>query len=114
MSKKTKKPVQNNSKTTNLFVERFKQRLHTAKTPLSTEKHIKTRYGYIEGYQKNNMTQFKGIPYAKAPLGRLRFRAPKEPDSWEGVLETKTLAPEAIQAESNALDDLIDAGQKRT
>ena len=68
MSKKTKNRVQNNSKTTNLFVECFKQRLHTTKTPLSTKNYIKTRYGYIEGYQKNNMTQFKGIPYTKAPL----------------------------------------------
>ncbi|CAH2056120.1 unnamed protein product, partial [Iphiclides podalirius] len=28
---------------------------------------------------------FEGIPYAKPPVGSLRFRDPQEPDSWTGV-----------------------------
>ncbi|XP_053622030.1 juvenile hormone esterase isoform X2 [Plodia interpunctella] len=28
---------------------------------------------------------FQGIPYAKPPLGSLRFKAPQPPESWEGV-----------------------------
>lgn len=28
---------------------------------------------------------FWGVPYAKPPVGELRWRAPQEPDAWEGV-----------------------------
>ncbi|XP_026479336.1 esterase B1-like [Ctenocephalides felis] len=33
---------------------------------------------------------YKGIPYAKAPLGHLRFKAPQEPESWFGVRKAFT------------------------
>ncbi|XP_015838032.2 alpha-esterase like protein E3 isoform X1 [Tribolium castaneum] len=31
--------------------------------------------------------KFQGIPYAKPPLGHLRFKAPEPPEHWEGVLD---------------------------
>lgn len=32
-----------------------------------------------------NVSAFLGIPYAKPPVGKLRFRNPEPIDSWEGV-----------------------------
>ncbi len=46
---------------------------------------IATKYGKIEGVQKEGYICFKGIPYAKPPVGELRWKAPQEPESWEGV-----------------------------
>ncbi len=33
----------------------------------------------------NRISVFKGIPYAKPPVGKLRWRTPEPADSWEGV-----------------------------
>lgn len=49
----------------------------------------KTKYGAVRGVvsEKNAAHSiFKGIPFAKPPVGELRFTAPKEPDCWEGEL----------------------------
>ncbi|XP_005180039.1 juvenile hormone esterase-like [Musca domestica] len=48
--------------------------------------------GTIKGVEKRNLSNqtfaaFLGIPYAKAPLGPLRFRDPQRPDRFEGTYE---------------------------
>lgn len=50
---------------------------------------VNTKYGKIEGIKKEGYTVYKGIPYAKPPVGELRWRAPQQPDVWEGVYEAK-------------------------
>lgn len=51
----------------------------------------KTEYGWIDGVTDSaTKTQaWKGVPYAKAPVGALRWRAPVDPDKWKNVLATK-------------------------
>lgn len=46
-----------------------------------------TKHGTVEGqYAGNNrISVFKGIPYAKPPVGELRFKAPLPPDDWIGT-----------------------------
>lgn len=44
-----------------------------------------TIYGEIEGIDENGISTFRGIPFAKPPIGDLRFRAPERPDKWTGV-----------------------------
>ncbi len=46
---------------------------------------ISTAYGKIEGMKQGNCIVFKGVPYAKPPVGALRFHKPLRPDPWEGV-----------------------------
>ncbi|WP_432534427.1 carboxylesterase/lipase family protein [Kineococcus arenarius] len=46
---------------------------------------VTTEDGDVRGTLKAQYAEFKGIPYAKAPVGELRWRAPQEPDSWPGV-----------------------------
>lgn len=40
---------------------------------------------------------FIGIPYAKPPVGELRFQPPVEAEPWEGILNATTLTKECIQ-----------------
>ncbi|XP_055902166.1 esterase B1-like [Eupeodes corollae] len=49
-----------------------------------------TTYGRVRGVKWKSVYgaeyySFEGIPYAKPPLGDLRFRAPREPDPWTDV-----------------------------
>ena len=48
---------------------------------------VKTENGIVEGYPagNQNITVFKGIPFAKPPVGDLRWRAPEPAENWEGV-----------------------------
>ena len=45
---------------------------------------VNTVFGQLEGFRKDGVTCFFGVPYAKKPLGELRFRVPQmvEPRFW--------------------------------
>lgn len=40
---------------------------------------------------------YAGIPYAKPPVGELRFREPQAPEPWDGVRACDTFGPMAMQ-----------------
>jgi para-nitrobenzyl esterase len=40
---------------------------------------------------------WRAIPYAKPPVGELRWKAPKDPEPWPGVMYKKTDQPRAVQ-----------------
>lgn len=46
---------------------------------------VKTKYGEVSGVCCEGYTVFKGIPYAKPPVGELRWKRPEEPVPWDGV-----------------------------
>ena len=48
---------------------------------------VKTKYGELKGVSQKGYTVFKGVPYAKPPVGELRWKRPQELDPWEGVKE---------------------------
>ena len=56
-----------------------------------------TKYGVVTGITERNCTSFRGIPFAKAPVGELRFNAPQEPTAWEGERICDTFSPACIQ-----------------
>ena len=58
---------------------------------------VNTEYGLIEGLKCDGYTVFKGIPYAKPPIGDLRWRAPQKPEPWEGIYEAKTFSNKSMQ-----------------
>jgi para-nitrobenzyl esterase len=54
----------------------------------------KTEYGWIDGTRDGatKTLAWKGVPYAKPPVGALRWRAPVDPDKWKNVLATTKFA----------------------
>lgn len=60
---------------------------------------ISTKYGKVKGNSYETYRTFFGVPFAKAPVGQLRFEPPKEPDCYEGILEAFRFKEKAIQQE---------------
>jgi len=54
---------------------------------------VTTQFGQIRGSLNGSVYQFLGIPFAKPPLGTLRWRAPQDPAAWPGVLAATAFAP---------------------
>lgn len=50
---------------------------------------------------------YAGIPYAKAPVGPLRFKEPVDVSNWDGVLDCTFFAPRAMQNDRSAVIDTI-------
>jgi len=48
---------------------------------------ITTKYGKIRGIEHEDYREYRGVPYARPPVGELRWRAPQEPEAWDGVLD---------------------------
>jgi para-nitrobenzyl esterase len=55
--------------------------------------------GTIEGNYdtKSGIQTYFGVPFAKPPVGNLRWKAPQSPDKWKGVRETKKFGPRPMQ-----------------
>lgn len=55
--------------------------------------------GIIEGNYdtKAGLQLYFGIPFAKPPIGDLRWKAPQPLDNWNGVLQTKKFGPRPVQ-----------------
>jgi para-nitrobenzyl esterase len=61
---------------------------------------VKTADGTIEGAgrQSSGVRAFKGIPFAEAPTGDLRWREPQASKSWKGVRQALEFGPRCMQA----------------
>jgi para-nitrobenzyl esterase len=59
-----------------------------------------TQFGPVEGLDDSAVSGtyvWKGIPYAKAPVGDLRWKAPADPDGWTAARAAKQFANACVQ-----------------
>jgi para-nitrobenzyl esterase len=60
---------------------------------------LQTRAGRIRGRVIGGALAYLGIPYGASTAGRDRFRPPRDPEPWSGVLETIDFGPRAPQGD---------------
>ncbi len=60
---------------------------------------IKTTNGQVEGYSKENLRIFKGIPFAAPPIGEFRWKAPQPVQNWNGIKKCTEFSASPIQNE---------------
>lgn len=58
---------------------------------------VRTRTGVFVGEKDEDVISFNGIPYAKPPVGGLRWKAPKKLENCDKVFEAKHFGPSSIQ-----------------
>src|SRR5436305_9874261 len=59
---------------------------------------VEAACGRLAGLRQGDLFAFKGIPYAKPPVGPLRWRAPERAPSWAGVRDATRFGPICPQA----------------
>ena len=73
---------------------------------------VKTQYGVLEGFEESGVKKFLGVPFAKAPVGELRWKAPQPVQPWEGVREAKQFGDDPMQL--NVFGDMNFRGPARS
>lgn len=58
---------------------------------------VVTGKGRSRGVEKDGYVVFKGIPYAKPPVGELRWKAPEEKEAWDGIYEADRFSGRGVQ-----------------
>lgn len=58
---------------------------------------VQTTKGTVRGIEKEGLSIFLGIPFAKPPVGELRWKAPVEMDAWKGIKECTQFSASPMQ-----------------
>ena len=61
---------------------------------------VRTSAGELRGASENGIAVFRGVPYAAAPVGELRFAPPQPAPGWHGVRDASKDSPVAPQSRS--------------
>lgn len=62
-----------------------------------SEDMVVTAQGSLQGTREDGVRVFRGVPFAAAPTGPLRFRPPQPAPTWEGIRSAVTPGPASYQ-----------------
>jgi para-nitrobenzyl esterase len=65
---------------------------------------VETDYGSVSGSREDDLVVFRGMPYARPPVGPLRFRPPAPPERWSKVRDATGCGPLSIQPPPNVVN----------
>jgi para-nitrobenzyl esterase len=63
----------------------------------ATAQTVTSEAGGLKGSRGGDLTVYKGVPYAAAPLGALRWRPPQPAAPWKGTRKAEAFAPACMQ-----------------
>jgi para-nitrobenzyl esterase len=69
-----------------------------------------TASGRVEGTEVDGVAVFKGLPYAAAPVGALRWRAPQPAPAWQNTRDATRYGPACTQKRGPSLEGGGDVG----
>ena len=74
--------------------------------PSGSRPEVHAAAGRLRGSWEAGVAVFRGIPFAKPPVGELRFAAPRPAEGWSGVREAVSFGPPPPQSGSFGMDRL--------
>lgn len=74
--------------------------IKNSRTPI-----VRTQYGKVNGYVRNGVYIFKGIPYGDDTSGSGRFMPPQKPQPWRGVRSCSSYGFNCPQPDNYAWDN---------
>ena len=86
----------------------------TTDSTARTQPEIRVAAGVVRGRREADHISWLGIPYARAPIGDLRFRAPLPAEPWVGVLDATRygkVAPQAYRGQFRGAGPGVPSGE---
>ncbi len=80
----------------------------------AARRRVTTGLGQVEGELSSGVWAFRGIPYARPPVGPLRWRPPQPARPWRGALEAHRSGPAAPQNSGVLTRFIADSGERRS
>jgi para-nitrobenzyl esterase len=70
---------------------------------------VQTELGLLQGVTENGVIVYKGVPYARPPLGELRWREPQPALPWKGPRKADAFAPACMQTGASMPGETVPA-----
>ncbi len=90
------------------FVTAFS--INAQQTAVNNTPEVKTKAGVLRGLTEDNISVFKGIPFAAPPVGEFRWRPPQPVKPWEGVRDAGKFGSNCAQGGWGAAPGTIAEG----
>ena len=68
---------------------------------------VQTKHGPVEGFEESGIRRWFGIPFAKPPVGALRFHRAQEPEPWTEVRPCRKMGNAPIQFASGPMAETM-------